>query len=440
MKRFAMALGMLLVTSSACGDDDRVGGAMDGSLPDAEPIADASEQDTSAGGDDGGTDAWVEPDAGGPEPCGEEGATRIAMCGHCGMQSQRCGASGTWENVGECLYQGECAAGAVETRSTDRCGEETRLCDAMCHWLAWSTVTPDAECVAGEERTVADSTCGAGFARQRCSASCAWTATGVCVDECGDMPRTSPVLSTEICIPAGMFVRGDSLFASATPIADVYVSAFYIDKFPVTNERYRACMAAGACTTPAGSLGDIITDDTQLRRPVLSLHWQQAVDFCAWDGGRRLPTSAEWEKAARGPSPRSQPYTWDGPTYRCDLLYAEPCGYSAPYSPSGFRLPDDVDGLPGTVSYYGVQMLIGGVHEWTHDYYDPMYYADPSSMIDPQGPATGTARVMRGALRDFSGLTQSDYRVGRIWPGGLGGAAEGARSGLRCARTAPGSP
>lgn len=434
MKRFAMALGMLLVTSSACGDDDRVGGAMDGSLPDAEPIADASEQDTSAGGDDGGTDAWVEPDAGGPEPCGEEGATRIAMCGHCGMQSQRCGASGTWENVGECLYQGECAAGAVETRSTDRCGEETRLCDAMCHWLAWSTVTPDAECVAGEERTVADSTCGAGFARQRCSASCAWTATGVCVDECGDMPRTSPVLSTEICIPAGMFVRGDPVFT--TPIADVYVSAFYIDKYPVTNERYRACMAAGACTTPSGSFSHIITDDTQLRRPVISVDWQQAVDFCAWDGGRRLPTSAEWEKAARGPSPRSQLYTWDGPSYRCDLLYSRPCGYSSS-GPWEWRLPDDVDGLPGTASYYGVEMLIGGVEEWGHDWYSTTYYSDPASLVDPQGPTMGTSRVRRGALRDYFDVTEASYRVGRVRSSAPTFAVH---NGMRCARSGPVSP
>ena len=108
-----------------------------------EEPADAFEAELDAGGtdafvsveDDGGTpsiDAWSAPDAF-AEACPTEGAMRTQACGNCGLGSQRC-TEGTWVSAGPCVGEGECAAGSLETRTTDTCAEEARICPDSCAW------------------------------------------------------------------------------------------------------------------------------------------------------------------------------------------------------------------------------------------------------------------------------------------------------------------
>ena len=91
---------------------------------------------------------WAACDAPVDCTCDTPGANRTQPCGRCGMQSQTC-RDGTWQDVGACLGQGECMAGAVEIEETMMCGERQRLCDASCAWMPWEVTVPDGECVPG---------------------------------------------------------------------------------------------------------------------------------------------------------------------------------------------------------------------------------------------------------------------------------------------------
>ncbi|MFH0899716.1 MAG: SUMF1/EgtB/PvdO family nonheme iron enzyme, partial [Pseudomonadota bacterium] len=237
------------------------------------------------------------------------------------------------------------------------------------------------------------------YRKEVCSDKCIWEgAGGECVDGCGGgARRTEPEDREEICIPAGPFVRGSEEDEYATPVREVYVSSYYIDRFPVTYRRLKQCIDAGRCPTPESYLAPVDLEKPEMvDHPVRTLSWDEAKTFCEWDGGRRLLTEAEWEKAARGPAPRQQLYPWDGDGLRCDLFKNKDCGctllptesYSEPYY-----------ALPGTRSYYGVEMLLGGGDQCVLDFFDPEYYSRDDSLIDPMGPAEGVVHVARGVYR-----------------------------------------
>lgn len=340
-------------------------------------------------------------DASSVEACVEPGALRPGTCGRCGMATERC-VGGTWLREGPCIGEGECSAAATETRQSVSCATEARICMANCTWSDWDVIEPGAGvCVAGDTRDVPDG-CAPGVAQhQSCSDVCAWVEAG-CVDACGGQPRTSPAYSEESCVPAGPYVRGDPGERGA---GDVFVSSFYIDRYPVTVDRYRRCVEAGVCTPPADAAAlESFNDPSRGSYPMPGANWDQAMAFCAWDGGRRLPTEAEWEKAARGPSPRQVLYPW-GDATDCSVLQTYDCG-----AIPSLTLPDPVDGLPATASFYGVEMLVGGGYEWVHDWYDGVsgYYFGAVGTADPQGPAVGDLRMSHGATRSnqyWSGLT-----------------------------------
>jgi formylglycine-generating enzyme required for sulfatase activity len=148
--------------------------------------------------------------------------------------------------------------------------------------------------------------------------------------------------------------------------------------------RYRACVEAGACVAPGTILSQGCTYTTaaaaQELFPITCVSWQQASDFCAWDGGRRLPTEAEWERAARGPS--SSNYPW-GDVFDCTRAVAAGTTQCTMYAGSS---PRAAGSTPAGVSAEGAFDLIGNAAEWVADWFG----AYPSgSVSDPTGPASG---------------------------------------------------
>lgn len=389
----------------------------------------------SSTGPDGG-----EPplDSGAPAACFEPGAVRTVACGNCGLASEECSAEGEWFPASGCLSEGPCAPGAVETESLAMCGERQRICDDACQWRDWTTTTEPGQCEPGATRVAVADTCPDGLQPQTCTAACRWEEAGACTDVCGGTARTTPEWASEICIPAGPFIRGNDStdpFDDAAPAAEIVLSAYYIDAYPVTNRRYRECVDAGVCSRPgidwSPEGASSYADPTRGDYPVQTIDWEMARTFCDWDGGRALPTDAQWGKAARGPAPRDQPYVWDGDTYRCDLVLGPDC----PGAPTFTTLlaQDPYDGLPGSESYYGTFLQYGGVQEWVADWWADRWYANPESrLMDPTGPATGTHRVFRGVPRQDAHTTWLVSQRGAHPP-----EMATAQIGFRCARPAP---
>ena len=245
----------------------------------------------------------------------------------------------------------------------------------------------------------------------------------------------------EVLIPAGSYRRGSRWADPGEPDGPVHevrlTQAFTIDRFEVTNARYAACVAAGACSEP-GSRQSATRDPywgaaEYARFPVIQVSWEDASDFCAWLG-RRLPTEAEWELAARGdctivdPSAcgfeDERPYPWGSDAPTCVLAnYADPIDGSC-LLPEGDT--DLVGARPLGASPYGVEDLAGNVAEWVADWYSDWYYGGTcwSGCTDPLGPADGAERVIRGgsyvedaamirvSVRSFGGPTKRDSFLG----------------------------
>ena len=199
-------------------------------------------------------------------------------------------------------------------------------------------------------------------------------------------------------VPAGTFPMGcddgnptEECDANTQPVHTVYLDAYYIDLYEVTNGRYRDCVQAGACAAPSPGSSATRTYYYGNYRydgyPVLNVSWQDAANYCAW-AGKRLPTEAEWEKAARGTS-GAYVFPWGNATPTCSRanhkVAAGPCvGDTAPvgYYGSG-------------ASPYGVMDMAGSVWEWVSDWYGEDYYSN-SPYRNPTGPAEGTEKVVRG--------------------------------------------
>jgi formylglycine-generating enzyme required for sulfatase activity len=173
-------------------------------------------------------------------------------------------------------------------------------------------------------------------------------------------------------VAAGPFWMGrDDGHPGERPVHEVWLDAFLIATTPVTNAEYAAYVrAAGVSPPPFGARAEF----ARPLQPVVGLSWEDAAAYAAWSGAR-LPTEAEWEKAARG-----------------GLVGARfPWGDDAPAA--RFTAPPDVPATPPNA--LGLTDLSGVCHEWCADWYDETYYG-ASPARDPRGPAHGSRRVSRG--------------------------------------------
>jgi eukaryotic-like serine/threonine-protein kinase len=181
----------------------------------------------------------------------------------------------------------------------------------------------------------------------------------------------------------------DSDYLDEQPAHSVSLDAFWIDRTEVTNAMYEKCVNTGSCLVPtlnsSKTRSRYYGNSQYADYPVIYVDWAQASTYCEWAGGR-LPTEAEWEKAARGDDERAYPWGDSSPT--CTLA-----NFGDPKNCVGDTSPVASNG--SAVSPYGVLDMAGNVSEWINDWYSPTYYSQ-SSQNNPTGPEAGQERVLRG--------------------------------------------
>ncbi len=192
-----------------------------------------------------------------------------------------------------------------------------------------------------------------------------------------------------VYVAAGPFVRGtnDVVYGDVGPVRTLLLDAFWMDVYEVTVDQYAQCVRAQACTEPQSG-GDLNwgRPDRGLH-PINGVNWMQAVAYCKWVG-KRLPTEAQWEKAARGADGWTFP--WGEEKASCERAVMDDDGYGC-----GKDSTWEVGAMPSGVSPYGVHNMAGNVSEWTADWYGVDYYGRAPE-CNPQGPSSGSKRVVRG--------------------------------------------
>ena len=244
---------------------------------------------------------------------------------------------------------------------------------------------------------------------------------------------------TMMYIPAGSFIMGsyetaldecnqysiklDSIhcrqdwFNDEFPSRTVSLKSFWMDQTEVTNRMYALCVEAGKCNPPlfgkSAKIPDYFENPDYQDFPVLYVSWSDAAAYCGW-AGQRLPTEAEWEKAARGVDGNVYPWGNDKPD---ELLM------------NFNRIKGDttkVGSYPQGASIYKLLDMAGNVWEWVNDWYDPNYYSQIPAP-DPSGPLSGKGRVLRGGswndnegiVAEVSLYTCKTHSSGGGWlPGG----------------------
>jgi eukaryotic-like serine/threonine-protein kinase len=226
--------------------------------------------------------------------------------------------------------------------------------------------------------------------------------------------------SEEIAIPAGTFQMG-APSGTDFPQHGVTLAEFRIDRDEVTNGRYQLCVEAGCCDPPRYN-GSYTGREPYYGNadfgffPVVFVSWDQARQYCE-GAGKRLPTEAEWEFAARGDDGRLYPWGSTGPD-----------GSRANFGRGRDGDTNQVGSYAGGASPFGVDDMAGNVWEWVADWYDVGYYA-VSPSADPKGPESGVTRVVRGGSFGSDATTLYSFYRGSYLPTEAYG-----NLGFRCAR------
>lgn len=217
--------------------------------------------------------------------------------------------------------------------------------------------------------------------------------------------------------------------AKSQPLHEVSLTTFYIDQYEVTTARYAKFLAAAGQDDPGlvPMLWDQVNFSDDGDRPVMGVTWVAADAYCRWMG-KRLPTEAEWEKAARGADGRTYPWGNNEPTFKL-------ANFDQPVSATVYS-----DSLRPVGSYeagksaYGAYDMAGSVSEWVSDWYNENYYAT-SPERNPQGPTHGHQKVLRGGSFGEPTIALKSASRDSYFP-----ADKGPYAGIRCAQDTFGRP
>ncbi|MFM8551471.1 MAG: formylglycine-generating enzyme family protein [Nitrospiraceae bacterium] len=246
-----------------------------------------------------------------------------------------------------------------------------------------------------------------------------------------------------VLIPAGPFLMGSpeggDSFSDERPQRTVFVSAFWMDRYEVANADYESFVAATSRQAPANLDPDVTLwahgkpiPDSRLH-PVVNVSWHDAAAYCQW-AGKRLPTEAEWEKAARGTEGRRYPWgnEWDwtransasywagrtvefkdGAEWKAFWVTGEGARISKERGLRGEVLTLPVGSFPEGASPYGLLDMAGNASEWVQDWFEPYYYLKAPS-TDPKGPNGVLLKVVRGGswLKPARSLRTADRDYG----------------------------
>ena len=221
-----------------------------------------------------------------------------------------------------------------------------------------------------------------------------------------------------VLIPTGKFWMGsDDGEQDARPVHLVDLPDFYMDKFEVTNAQYLECFTEGVCTKPSDTTYFLDFTKKYANYPVAYITWQDAVTFCEWRDAR-LPTEAEWEKAARGGS--AFDYPWGN---QWNNKYANANGGN-----DGYVSASPVTAFESHLSPYGLYNMAGNVWEWTSSWYD--LYPDGVASASPYFGEV--QRVARGGSWDDGKDNLLTYKRYNLNP-----VTQNGQIGFRCAESVP---
>ena len=257
-------------------------------------------------------------------------------------------------------------------------------------------------------------------------------------------------------IPGGLFWQGcnygtgtgqdDECYAGEVPYHQTQIDGFFMDTYEVTVGQYRACVDAGVCSDEEVGVDPNYCNynfSDRDNHPINCVVWAEAQTYCAW-AQKRLPTEAEWEKAARGTDGRKYPWG-NSPAVSCTHVVMDEGGNGCGQGRTG-----EVGSKPLGVSPYGAHDMIGNVYEWTTGWYGSNYYCAGSSATytepfeycglsspvsddvttNPQGLSDGVYRVLRGG--SWGGSTSVNLRASnRLY---LTPTDRGSGIGVRCSQ------
>ena len=227
-----------------------------------------------------------------------------------------------------------------------------------------------------------------------------------------------------VLIPSGEFLMGSEM-AGEGPPHPVSVDPLYIDRYEVTNAQYQRFVDATGHRTPQHEVDpryDLWVSGTFppefKAQPVVNVDWHDAVSYCEW-AGKRLPTEAEWEKAARGTDARIYPWGNDPPS---------PARLNFARRWEGPQTLRPVGSFEQGRSPFGAYDMAGNVWEWVNDWYGAGYYKAPQER-NPRGPGGGSAKVLRGgSWTNLARLVRATHRYG------ADPEMRNSDTGFRCAR------